>query len=313
MVHLNQNHPVPLQRTATLLKDFFDLPVSQAAVHKAGPSAKEALQPTVQRIADACVNAPVLNADETGLRVAKELHWLHALATDTLSWMDCHPKRGAAAFEDMGLLKQFQGILVHDGWIAYKTLECHHALCNAHHLRELTYLLEQQSQVWAGDMIEVLTHANHTDNLNCAQGNTPNYQSVKYQHQVRELRDLYDAVLVQAELAHPVAQPNAKRGRTKQSKAVNLIGRLRQTSDDVWRFMTQGNVPFTNNLAEQAVRMPKVKQKVSVCFRTTEGAHTYCVIRSYVATMQKQGVDIFAALVSTFKGHVPQPNFGCGA
>ena len=310
MVHLNQNHAVPLQRTATLLKDFFDLPVSQAAVLKASLSAKEALQPTVQRIAQACVNAPVVNADETGLRVNKTLHWLHALATKTLSWMDCHPKRGTAAFEDMGLLQQFQGILVHDGWIAYKALECQHALCNAHHLRELTYLLEQQGQAWAGDMIEVLTYANHTNNLNCAQGNAPTFESAKYQNQVRDLRDLYDAVLAQAELAHPVAQPNAKRGRTKQSKAVNLIGRLRQYSDDVWRFMTQANVPFTNNLAEQAVRMPKVKQKVSGCFRTTEGAHTYCVIRSYVATMQKQGGDVFAALVSTFKGRVPQPNFG---
>lgn len=170
---------------------------------------------------------------------------------------------------------------------------------------EIPSSLEQQGQAWAGDMIEVLTHANHTDNLNCAQGKTPNFESAKYQNQVRDLRDLYDAVLAQAEQDHPVAQPNAKRGRTKQSKAVNLIGRLRQYSDDVWRFMTQANVPFTNNLAEQAVRMPKVKQKVSGCFRTAEGAHTYCVIRSYVATMQKQGGDVFAALVSTFKGHVP--------
>jgi len=104
--------------------------------------------------------------------------------------------------------------------------------------------------------------------------------------------------------------PSPMQREGEPSKAVNLIWRLRQYSDDVWRFMTQANVPFTNNLAEQAVRMPKVKQKVSGCFRTTEGAHTYCVIRSYVATMQKQGGDVFAALVSTFKGHVPQPNFG---
>jgi transposase len=99
-------------------------------------------------------------------------------------------------------------------------------------------------------------------------------------------------------------------GRAKQSKSLNPIGRLRQYSDDVWRFMTDPDVPFTNNLAEQAVRMPKVKQKVSGCFRAIEGAHTYCVIRSYVATLHKQGANVFDALISTFEGKVPQPNFG---
>jgi len=310
MVHLNQNHAVPLQRTAALMKQLLGLPVSQAAVCKATLGAKEALEPTVQRIGQASVAAAVLHADETGMRVAKKLHWLHVLATDTLSWMGCHPKRGTEAFEELGLLKQFQGTLVHDGWIPYKALACQHALCNAHHLRELTYLFEEQGQVWAGDMIELLTHANHTDNLNGAGSNVPDYGGAKYQGQVRDLRHLYDAILTQAELVNPIAAPTGKRGRTKQSNAVNLIGRLRQYSDEVWRFMTATDIPFTNNLAEQAVRMPKVKQKVSGCFRTIEGAHTYCVIRSYTATMHKQGADIFDALVATFKGAPPQPSFG---
>ena len=140
MVHLNQNHAVPLQRTAVLMKQLFGLPVSQAAVLKASLAAKDALQPTVQRIGQACVNAPVVNADETGLRVARGLHWLHALATDTLSWMGCHPKRGTQAFDELGLLQHYRGVLVHDGWLPYKALACQHALCNAHHLRELNLL-----------------------------------------------------------------------------------------------------------------------------------------------------------------------------
>ena len=109
---------------------------------------------------------------------------------------------------------------------------------------------------------------------------------------------------------NPIALSTGKRGRPKQSKATNLIGRLRDCSDDVWRFMTQADVPFTNNLAPQTVRMPKVKQKVSVCFRTLQGAQTYCVIRSYCATMHKQGANIFEALVASFKGAPPQPSFG---
>ena len=261
MVHLNQNHAVALQRTAALMEQLFGLPVSQAAVCKAALAAKQALEPTVQRIGQACVSAAVLHADESGMRVAKKLHWLHVLATDTLSSMGCHPKRGTEAFEELGLLQQFQGTLVHDGWMPYKALACQHALCNAHHLRELTYLFEEQGQMWAGDMIELLTHANHTDNLHCALGNVPDYGGAKYQGQVRDLRHLYDAILTQAELVNPIAVPTGRRGRTRQSKAVNLIGRLRQYSDEVWRFMTDPNVPFTNNLAEQAVRMPKVQAK----------------------------------------------------
>ena len=310
MVHLNQNHAVSVQRTAALMQDFFGLTVSQATVVKAAQTGAQILQPTVQAIGQAAVSSAVLHADETGLRVAKKLHWLHVLATDTLTWMGCHPKRGTEAFEALALLQQFQGVLVHDGWIPYKALQCQHALCNAHHLRELTYLLEEQGQAWAGDMIELLSHASHTDNVNCADGQSPNYNSQKHQTQVRDLRHLYDAILAQAQGDNPRALSSGKRGRPKQSKATNLIGRLRDYSDDVWRFMTQADVPFTNNLAEQAVRMPKVKQKVSGCFRTLEGAQTYCVIRSYCATMHKQGTNIFEALVAAFKGETPQPSFG---
>jgi transposase len=310
MVHLNQNHAVSVQRTAALMKDFFDLSVSQATVVKATQAGADILQPTVHDIGQAIARSAVAHADESGMRVAKKLHWLHVLATDTLTWMGCHPKRGGEAFASLALLQLFKGVLVHDGWMPYKALQCQHALCNQHHLRELTYLLEELGQAWAGDMIELLTHANHQDNLNCADGKTSSYESQKYQSEVRDLRILYDAILVQAQAENPIALSTGKRGRTKQSKATNLIGRLRDYSDDVWRFMTQPDVPFTNNLAEQTVRMPKVKQKVSGCFRTLPGAQNYCVIRSYCATMHKQGANIFESLVAAFKGTPPQPCFG---
>jgi transposase len=309
MVHLNQNHAVSVQRTAALMKDFFELPVSQATVLKAVQVGADILLPVVQDIGQAVVDSAVAHADETGVRVAKKLHWLHVLATGTLTWMGCHPKRGAEAFVSFELLQQFKGVLVHDGWLPYKALTCQHALCNQHHLRELTFLLEEQGQAWAGDMIELLTHANHQDNLNCADGKLPSYDSKKYQREVSDLRALYDAILAQAQAENPIALSTGKRGRPKQSKATNLIGRLREYSDDVWRFMTQADVPFTNNLAEQTVRMPKVKQKVSGCFRTPQGAQNYCVIRSYCATMHKQGANIFASLVAAFKGSPLQPSF----
>jgi transposase len=82
---------------------------------------------------------------------------------------------------------------------------------------------------------------------------------------------------------------------------------LRRYADDVWRFMTDAGVPFTNNLGEQAVRMPKVKQKVSGGFRTAGGLETFCTIRSYLATLHKQGMNLFTALTLTFQGSPPQP------
>jgi transposase len=261
-----------VQRTAALMQDFFGLSVSQATVVKAVQAGAEHLRPSVQDIGQAIAAAAVAHADESGLRVAKKLHWLHVLATDTLTWMGCHPKRGGEAFESLALLQQFKGVLVHDGWMPYKALDCQHALCNQHHLRELTYLLEEQHQAWAGDMIALLTHANHQDNRNCADGKTPRYDSQKYQNEVRDLRALYDAILKQAQADNPMEPATGKPGRAKQSKATNLIGRLRDYSDDVWRFMTQPDVPFTNNLAEQTVRMPKVKRSIGLLSYTARSA-----------------------------------------
>jgi transposase len=204
MVHLNLNHAVSVQRTAALMQDFFGLSVSQATVVKAAQAGAEHLRPTVQDIGQAIVDAAVAHADESGLRVAKKLHWLHVLVTDTLTWMGCHPERGGEAFESLALLQQFKGVLVHDGWLPYKALACQHALCNQHHLRELTYLLEELGQAWAGDMIALLTHANHQDNLNCLDGKVPIYESKKYQSEVRDLRALYDAILAQAQAENPM-------------------------------------------------------------------------------------------------------------
>lgn len=297
MVHLSQHPMVPLQRTAALMDDFFGLHVSQAMVLKACADAKERLTPTVRTIAQALQSAPVAHADETGLRVAGALHWMHVLATQALTWVGCHAKRGTLAFEALGILPQFRGTLIHDGWVPYRTLECAHGLCNAHHLRELTYVHEELKQPWALDMIELLTHANGLA------------QPVQ-RHRQEHLRYVYEEILTQAELVNPRAPPTGKRGRTKQSKASNLIARLREHADDVWRFMTDPGVPFTNNLAEQAVRMPKVKQKISGCFRTVQGVNTFCVIRSYLATMHKQGANLFDSLVQTFYGSPPQPRMG---
>jgi transposase len=297
MVHLSHQHMLPLRRRAKLMGEMLGLPVSEATVQQACINAARRLNSTLEAIARTIQNSAVVHADETGLRVNKKLHWMHVATTEKLTWMAIHPQRGTPAFKDLGVLPQFKGVLIHDGWSPYRRLDCQHGLCNAHHLRELTYLHEELGQDWAGEMIELLVYANNQVK-----------QHSLIPKKVTDLRVVFDTLLEVGDQINP-RNPSAqgKRGRIKQSKALNLIDRLRLYSDDVWRFATNPLVPFTNNSAEQAIRMPKVKQKISGCFRTQMGADIFCTIRSYLATMYKQGANLFHCLVKVFQGSVPLP------
>jgi transposase len=280
--------------------DLFGLPMSDATVLAIQAEAQVLLAPTVAAMGEALKAAPVAHADESGMRVAGKIHWMHVLVTPLLTWLGAHPKRGKEAFDAFGLLIAFAGTLIHDGWKPYRELACKHGLCNAHHLRELTYVFEQMGQAWAKCLIDLLLAACHE--VAAVDAPLPAERIAYY-------RTTYDQILTTGEAANPRAPPSGKRGRTKQSKALNLIDRLRLYADDVWRFMTDPGVPFTNNLGEQAIRMPKVKQKVSGGFRTPGGLDTFCTIRSYLATMHKQGSNLFHALTLTFQGSPPQPRF----
>jgi transposase len=300
VVQLTHHHMLPLARTGELMGDLFGLPMSDATVLAIQAEAQERLAPTVAAIGEALTRAPVAHADETGMNVAGKPHWLHVLATPLLTWLGAHPNRGKKAFDAFGLLIVFAGTLIHDGWRPYRELACKHGLCNAHHLRELTYVFEQMGQAWAKCLIDLLVAACHE----VAAAGAP-----LSAERIAHYRAAYDQILTTGEAANPRAPPSGKRGRTKQSKALNLIDRLRLYADDVWRFMTDPGVPFTNNLGEQAVRMPKVKQKVSGGFRTPGGLDTFCTIRSYLATLHKQEANLFHALTLTFQGSPPQPRF----
>jgi transposase len=299
-VHLSHHPMLPVQRTAAWMGDLFELPMSEATVLAACEEAKDRLEPIVASIGQAIQAAPLAHADETGLRVAGSLHWMHVLATTMLTWVACHAKRGKEAFDALAILPGFMGTLIHDGWKPYREWLCQHGLCNAHPLRELTYVFEELGQAWADQLIHLLVAACHE--VDQAGNPMPPARLADY-------RSRYDGILAEGEALNPLAPRSGKRGQTRQSKPANLLRRLRAYSDDVWRFATDPHVPFTNNLAEQAVRMPKVKQKVSGCFRTKKGADTFCTIRSYLATMHKQQANLFHALTLTFQGKTPQPRF----
>ena len=308
VTHLNQHHLVPLQRTCELMQDVFNLPLSQASVQAFNQQAALALAPTVAAIGQAVQAAPVVHADETGIRIEGKLHWLHCLVTASLTWLGHHAKRGSQAFDALGLLAGVRGTLVHDGLAGYKHLDCAHSLCNAHHLRELTFVHEQSSDKvfngWAQEMKGLLVQAKRE--VAQAGGPLPPGRQAWFEAQ-------WDRLLECGEALHPEVKPEGycqgKRGRHKQSKEFNLLRRLRVYRLDVWRFMTHKDVPFTNNLAEQALRMSKVRQKVSGCFRTRHGASTFFTIHSYLATMRKQGACLLDCLISTFKGQPVQPRW----
>jgi transposase len=311
-VHLNQYHLVPLARTASLMQDLYGAHLSQASIQSFAQEAARALGPTVQAIGQAVQGSAVVHADETGIRVQGRVHWLHCAVTKTLTWLAPHAKRGGAAFEALGLLQGVKGVLVHDGLVSYKGLDCTHSLCNAHHIRELVYVHEQENEKiwdsWAQEMIDLLLQAlKEVD----SQGGPLDVQRQAWFHAQ------WSRLLERGEALNPLKQRTGTsqdeglgvRGRLKQSKAANLLKRLRDHSQQVWRFMTQEGVPFTNNLAEQALRMAKVKQKISGCFRTVHGADTFFTIRSYLATMHKQHANLFACLISVFCHKTIQPSF----
>ena len=300
VVQLTHHHMLPLARTGELMGDLFGLPMSDATVLAIQAEAQVLLAPTVAAMGEALKAAPVAHADESGMRVAGKIHWMHVLVTPLLTWLGAHPKRGKEAFDAFGLLIAFAGTLIHDGWKPYREFACKHGLCNAHHLRELTYVFEQMGQAWAKCLFDLLLAACHE--VTAVGAPLPAERLAYY-------RTTYDQILTTGAAANPRAPPSGKRGRTKQSKALNLIDRLRLYADDVWRFMIDPLVPFTNNLGEQAIRMPKVKQKVSGGFRTPGGLDTFCTIRSYLATLHKQGTNLFLALTLTFQGSPPQPRF----
>jgi transposase len=301
-VHLTQGQLLPFARAAQLIEDLHGIAVSPGTLVSWVSEARSTLDSTAALIADQLGKAPILHADESGLRVASKLHWLHVAASETHTWYGVHARRGMEAIEAHGILPRRLGVLVHDCWAPYWQLDCIHALCNAHLLRELVYVQELTGQVWPQRMKDFLLNAN--DICEAAR----HRQITLSTEDIAALSSHYDAILCEGERLNPeVTKPAGKRGRSKQSTAFNLLRRLRQHADAVLLFIRDPAVPFTNNLGERAVRMPKVKQKISGCFRTLDGAENFCVIRSCLDTLHKQGHRMLDVLRRAFADDPIQP------
>jgi transposase len=294
---------LPYQRIADLFADLFDAPLSPGMLHQAQQTASARLQPVVEKIRQALTQVPVAHFDETGFRVMGRLRWLHSASTALLCYYTWHPKRGKIGMDAANVLPHFSGRAVHDGYASYQQYGCRHALCNVHHLRELTALWENEAAEWARDMRHLLVQMKQAVDGARAQGRTrlPILQEAAFEGR-------YQKLLKQGLAANPPPSvAERKRGRPKQGVARNLLLRLQEHCEQVLAFLYDFAVPFDNNQAERDVRMMKVQQKVSGTFRSTEGADAFCRIRSYICTLRKQGKQILLALEHVFRGDLIYP------
>jgi transposase len=290
-VYLNVQQLIPEDRVAQTMSDVFGAPLLCPASLTAWVSDKAAaLAPVTARIAGLAAVAPVRHLDETGFRIGGKTQWLHTVSSDTLTFYRVSETRGAVPQDLHG------GVVVHDHFKPYCGLTgVAHAYCNAHHLRELKALIEFDAEPWAKAMSDLLVEANAAVRKARQQGAT----ALAPPATERFVARYWEAV--REGLAFHRALPRLKQcatGRTKRRPGHNLLERLKTYKDDVLRFLHDFTVPFTNNLAEQDLRMMKVKMKISGGFRTFEGASRFASLRSIVSTARKRGWNILQALVS---------------
>ena len=299
-VYMSQFQLIPYNRIQDYFADQLHIPVSEGSIFNFNKHAFQALARFEPKVKDKLTASAVAHADETGINMGGDKHWLHCVSNEFWTLYYPHEKRGMDAFDDMDVLPGFKGILCHDHWKPYFKLDCTHALCNAHHLRELTRAWEQDGQQWAHDLKNLLEKIN--SKVNDAGGALNARQAGKYRSQYRKL-------IKQGEIEcpEPTRPPKkGKRGRIKKSKSRNLLERLRDFENETLRFMENELVAFSNNLGENDIRMTKVQQKISGCFRSIEGAKIFCRIRSYLSTCRKQGVKSSQALELLFNGKLPE-------
>ncbi|MBV8401501.1 MAG: IS66 family transposase [Acetobacteraceae bacterium] len=303
VLYLQHYQLLPEDRLAELMADLFGVKLAAATIARISRTGAARLQEVVAAVRDLVTAAAVKHLDETGFRIAGATQWLHVACTALLTFYRVAAKRGS-------LLANVTGIVVHDHWKPYYTMtNVSHALCNAHHLRELRALIDFDKEEWARKMQVLLRRAAHAVNL-ARQREGGGKPRVLTWRLIARFERRYDAIVTEGLAFHeaqaplqfgagapPVAERKGrKRGRKPRRTGHNLLLRLAGRKADVLRFLNDPRVPFTNNQAERDLRMMKVKQKISGGFRSLQGAMDFAVIRSFISTAKKQGWNVIQAL-----------------
>ncbi len=288
---LNCEYKLPFEKIQTLFEDLYGCPLNVGTIITANTTCYNKLAGTETLIQENIIGSKVANSDESGLRCQGRLHWLHVASTSLFTYLFVHPKRGKEALESEGsILKRFYGWLVHDCWSSYFNFtHLKHALCGAHLLRELQSLIENQSR-WAIPFKAFLLETYQE----------PFEQRLEHR---TEIEQQYDHLLAAAQAEEPPPIITGKRGKPRRTKGRNLLERLQKFKGPVLAFAFNPEVPFTNNQAERDIRPIKVKQKISGCFRTFNGAEQYARIAGFISTTRKHKLNVFKELCNAFEGY----------
>jgi transposase len=306
-IYLRDYELLPSERTAEIFEDIFSVPLSEGTLYNTTERCADELNGFHDWIIKKLIRSEIVNFDESGLNIGGSLHWLHSASTENLTYYYPHEKRGTEAFDEIGILPNFKGYAVHDHWKSYFNYDCLHILCNGHHLRELTYVYEVEEQRWADKMIKLLCEIKEESEKSAKKG------MVLKESWQKMYERKYSYILSEGFLANPPPEEPIvkKRGRKKKGKVLNLLERMKNYRNEILAFMYDTNIPFDNNLAERDIRMIKVQQKISGLFRTKAGAEQFCVIRSFISTARKQGLNVIDAIHDVLNGKQIYLNFSC--
>jgi len=300
MIYLMNQHLIPYERTSDICFDLYGYRISVGTLYRMNQFCADVLETPIAKIKEHIIASDVVNFDETGLRVEEHGHWLHSASTNDCTYYYVHRQRGPVAMDAADILPHFSGTAVHDHWKSYLTYDCQHALCNAHHLRELTFIAEQEKQKWADEMIKLLIEIkNETAHANDVGAERLDDVILK------EFEIRYHQILEDGFKLNP--DYDLKRKKKKRTKAQNLLHRLKNFKEQTLAFMYDLKVPFDNNLAERDIRMMKLHQKISGCFRKKAGAEIFCRIRGYISTARKQNWNICQVIQSAVQGEPWMP------
>jgi len=306
VVYLAVFQHLPYDRIRQLVADRYGANLSTGTLQAIVQAGAAGLGPFVEEVRGQLAASPVVHVDETGARAAGKLHWVHEATTRTLTLYGLHQRRGKDGIDALGVLPGFTGIAVHDGFTPYRRYnDCAHALCNGHHLRELTAVEEQGGQPWASEMACLLLEINTAVETAKEAGKT-NLEPAT----LKRYGNRYRRIINAGYALNPEPERTGKRGRPKQGKTRSLVLRLDSYHDDVLRFAHDFKAPFDNNQGERDLRMIKLQQKISGCWRSTDGATSFLTLRSYIQTARKQHQNVLAALQAAIEGRPWLPTAG---
>lgn len=298
MAYFSHAHFIPVDRVCEIFEDIFGVALSPGTCANVDQQLFANLEVFEASLKAHLLVSRVLHFDETGMRCEKKLHWVHVASSQMATYYTMHTKRGQEAMDAADILPKYQGIAIHDHWFPYFAYrQMKHGLCNAHHLRELIFVHEQEKEAWAKRMHDLLILANKEVEKHIEIGALSPEILTQIEYDYQQI--LTEGFAYHASLP-PL--PTGKRGRQKQRAGKNLLDRLDEKRDCALRFIRDFSVPFTNNQGERDIRMVKLKQKIGGSFRVLRGGQTFCRLRSYISTAHKQGWNVWSALADAIRG-----------